>query len=69
MIAEKLNFWDRIFNRKRQEVIEEGKETWTRHYMDSDGETVASKSFVRHFVKYRIIDRVTGSVTIKKKYL
>jgi hypothetical protein len=62
---EKLNLWDRIFNRKRQEIVSEGQETWDYHC----GGVEIGAPFIRYFVKYKIINRVTGSETIEKVYL
>lgn len=64
--SEKLNLWDRFFNRYRQEIIEEGKETWFHHL---DGVKLPYSEYTRSFVKYKITDRLTGSVTIKKVFL
>lgn len=64
MIPEKLNLWDRIFNRYRKEVMEEGNESWTA-YRQFGGNV----RYGRDYVKYKIVDRLTGSVTIKKEYL
>ncbi len=64
MTTEKLNLWDRLFNRYRKEVMEEGNELWTA-YRPFGG----SVRYGRDYVKYKIIDRLTGSVTIKKEYL
>jgi hypothetical protein len=64
MKPEKLNLWDRLFNRYRRIVVDEGREIWTRY----DCMTGYHK-YHRHFVKYKVIDRVTGSEIIEKKYL
>ncbi len=61
---EKLSLWDRIFNRYRKEIAEEGSETWTNYEIPE-----CPRKYTRNFVKYRVIDRVTGSETIEKKYL
>lgn len=59
---EKLNLWDRLFNRYRTEVADRGQAT--RIYSTHPGfETV------HQWVEYRIIDRLTGSVTLKREYL
>lgn len=74
---EKLNLWDRFFNRYRKEIIERGKERWYQYYSDSTfneinnrvGQQVPNSRTIKEFVKYKIIDRLTGSETIKKEYL
>ncbi len=76
MKPEKLNLWDRIFNRYRKEVVERGKEKWFRNYtLSYDNHVfglfgkVPDSDYTREFVIYKIIDRITGSETIEKKYL
>ena len=67
---EKLNLWDRLFNRYKLEVIEEGEDSFTR-YQDV-GEQILKlppKKFYRTFVKYRRIDRLTGSEKLIKEYI
>lgn len=66
---EKLNLWDRIFNRYKKVIIEEGKETWNKYYTNYYGESVIDYSYDKFFVKYKIIDRITGSEEIEKEYL
>lgn len=70
-MTEKLNLWDRIFNRYKRVILEEGMETWYRTYTDYIGVThnLPNSDYVRSFVKYKVIDRVTGSETIEKVYL
>lgn len=63
---EKLNLWDRFFNRYRKIVIEEGKENWYKTY---NGIKIPNSDYSEDFVKYKIIDRLTGSETIKKEFL
>lgn len=64
---ESLSLWDRLFNRARREIIEEGTETWGKqHAPYIEGST---QYFSRDFVKYKIVDRLTGSEKIKKEYL
>lgn len=64
---EKLSLWDRFFNRYRRVVVEEGRETWRRHY--THGPIVPNSEYTRKYVKYKVIDRVTGSETIEMVYL
>lgn len=59
---EKLNLWDRLFNRYRQEVIERETVTWGRY-----GANLFDRE--RQVVYYRVVDRLTGSETIKREYL
>ena len=63
MATEKLNLWDRLFNRKRQTINARGTESWTK--VGWNGKIECS----RDFVEYLITDRVTGSQKIVKKYL
>lgn len=64
---EKLNLWDRIFNRYRKEIFEKGTENWIRCPMGF--KSSFDIKYSRDFIKYKIIHRVTGSETIKKEYL
>ena len=63
---EKLNLWDRIFNRYRRDYLTEGTETW--HYT-IDGMKLPNSSYNRNWVKYMIVDRLTGGETIEKVYI
>ena len=64
---EKLNLWDRFFNRYRKVIIEEGKTTWN-YRSPYNGEKIG-QPFNRNYVKYKIIDRLTGSETIDIDYI
>lgn len=64
---EKLNLWDRLFNRYRKEVIERGHMSIYPHPEDAGGSNLPRR--VRQWVEYRVIDRLTGSVTIRRDYL
>ena len=64
--VEKLGIWDRIFNRYRKEILEETEETWHRTY---EGRKMEGTEFKRKKVKYRVIDRVTGSETISYEFV
>lgn len=67
---ESLSIWDRIFNRYRKEVIKRGEENWTRRkYCPYTGAETSQTPYSRDWVDYKIIDRVTGSETIERKYL
>lgn len=70
---EKLNLWDRFFNRYRKEVIVQNAEPWvrTKHTALSDiGHTAPVQiQYKRDYVDYKIIDRLTGSETIEREYL
>lgn len=61
---EKLNLWDRFFNRYKKTITNRGTENWD-HFNRGVKVTTCS----RDFVEYLIIDRVTGSETIEKVYL
>jgi hypothetical protein len=65
---EKLNLWDRFFNRYRKEIVEQGRESWFRYnpYIPLDQYKIP---YERNFVKYKIIDRITGSESIEMEYL
>lgn len=65
---EKLSLWDRLFNRYRKVVIEEGQESWksNKYGLNID---IYTTYYYRNFVKYAIVDRLTGSVTIELDYL
>ncbi len=63
-MEQKLNIWDRIFNRYRKEIIEQGAENWNK-YCQYTGQTI--RTYSRDFVIYKIIDCVTGSEEIKKE--
>ena len=65
---EKLNLWDRIFNRHRREIVERGHETWRRSWDDNSGFS-KSNEYIREFVIYKVVDRVTGSEEMEKVYL
>ena len=68
---EKLNLWDRFFNRYRKVIVEEGVEDWvkTKWFKFWDGLRKIETPISRKFVKYKIIDRLTGSEEIKLEYL
>ncbi len=65
---EKLNLWDRLFNRYRTEILEEGTENWS-YYPYGMQVSTYKVEYSRRFVKYKRIDRLTGSETIEKEYL
>jgi len=70
--VEKLNLWDRLFNRTRKTIIERGSENWVKYYSNFDlypGEKIPNSGYSRNYVIYKIIDRVTGSESLKKEYL
>lgn len=68
---EKLNLWDRFFNRYRKVIVEEGTEDWvrTKWFKSWDGLRKIETPISRTFVKYKIIDRLTGSEEIELEYL
>jgi len=73
MTPEKLNLFDRFFNRYKKEIIERKCEIWCQKYEGSyfplAGKNIEGSDYKREVVIYKIIDRLTGSETIEKKYL
>ena len=65
-LPEKLSLWDRLFNRYRTTVINEGSENW---FKSLNGVKLKNSDYVRNYVKYKRVDRVTGSEEIYIKYL
>lgn len=67
---EKLNLWDRLFNRYRKEVHDRGT-TINRRFYRKDGVIIpgSESESETKWVEYRVIDRLTGSETIKREYL
>ena len=63
---ERLTLWDRFFNRRRREIMEEIEETWYQTY---EGKKLQGSEYIRKKVKYKVIDRVTGSETIEYRYV
>ena len=63
---ERLRLWDRLFNRRRREIMEEIEETWYQTY---EGKKLQGSEYIRKKVKYKVIDRVTGSETIEYRYV
>lgn len=63
---EKLNLWDRLFNRERREVAARGVEQWVSYRY---GVAISGSEFTRNYVDYRVVDRVTGSERIVREYL
>lgn len=66
--TEKLNLWDRFFNRHRKEIHNRGEEIWNRS-RTLHGVEISSNQYTRCWIEYKVFDRVTGSVTIEKEYL
>lgn len=66
MQPEKLNLWDRFFNRYRKEVHDRGTENWITTY---NGVTIEGSNYSKDWIEYKIIDRVTGGYTIEREYL
>jgi len=62
---EKLNLWDRIFNRYKEIPIEMGNSSWSRAI---DGVILENTKYVRTFVVYHIVGPLTGGYTIDKRY-
>jgi len=61
---EKLNLWDRLFNRYRIEVHSISDETWNTNVYG-----ITTRKYHRDAVTYKKIDRLTGSETLYKEYL
>lgn len=61
---EKINIWDRFFNRYRRVVDNRGLEVWTAHDIYGKG-----FKYKRDYVDYKVIDRLTGNETLERKYL
>jgi hypothetical protein len=66
-LPEKIGWWDRLFNRYRKEIVNEGSEPWIHYPFGTNVDTLKI-SYTRYFIKYKVIDRVTGSETIEKEY-
>lgn len=64
-IPEKLNLWDRLFNRYRRVVHQRGQSFW-QHYLNG---CEIGKEYARPWVEYKVIDRLTGSIKIERDYL
>ncbi len=64
---EKLNLWDRMFNRYRRDIINRGIQGWASR--DMFGCRIEGSQFKREFVDYKITDRVTGSERIEREYI
>jgi hypothetical protein len=61
---EKLNLWDRFFNRYKKTIHTRGEEEW-----QSVKYGVKLYTYDRSFIEYLIIDRLTGSEKIEREYL
>lgn len=61
---EKLNLWDRIFNRYKTIPVEEGSSNW--YHVDYI--TQKQYPYVKSYVIYHKIDRLTGGYKIIKEY-
>lgn len=64
---EKLNLWDRIFNRYRNEFHGKGVEGWHRSCFN--GVKIPGSEYPRDWVEYKKIDRLTGGYTIFREYI
>ncbi len=75
--SEKLNLWDRLFNRYKTIIESRGEETWSKRYPNNQfymvsglvGKEIPNSDFKRQYVIYKKIDRLTGSETLEKTYL
>ena len=61
---EKLNLFDSFFNRYHKEIIGREKNTWIKTY---GGIKIPNSEHSRSYVDYKVIDRLTGSETIKRR--
>jgi hypothetical protein len=70
---EKLNLFDRIFNRHRKEIINRGSEVWETlihtHLSSAGVREPLKTSRQRDYVEYKVVDRLTGSESIEREYL
>ncbi len=66
--VEQISLWDRWFNRYRKVILEQGSEPWI-DYPYGKAHPEYGVRFARNFVKYKVIDRVTGSERIEIEYL
>ena len=62
----KLNLWDRFFNRYREEPLKEIEEKWYKTYQDR---RLEGSEYIRIKLKFKRIDRLTGSETIGYRYI
>jgi hypothetical protein len=67
-LPEKLNLWDRLFNRYKKTIHARGSEQWFKS-CGYTGLRIPGSEFQRNYVEYLIIDRLTGSEKIEKIYL
>lgn len=65
---EKINIWERWFNRYRKEIHNRGSDTW-HMVRRGDGVSIPNSNHNRDWIEYKIIDRVTGSEKIEREYL
>lgn len=62
---EKLNIWDRFFNRYRRTIHSTKLETWSAR--SRNGHELYK--YQREYIDYLVIDRLTGSEKIERVYL
>lgn len=72
--AEKLNLWDRFFNRYKTEIEWQGFRRFVNMYGYFDTGLLANSKIPnsehdRYVIRYKKIDRLTGSETIFEKVL
>lgn len=63
---EKLTMWERLFARYRKEIHARGQQACAYAW---HGTKIAGSEFVRHWIEYKITDRLTGGETIEREYL
>ena len=66
---EKLNLWDRIFNRYKKIIHKRGTEQYLPLWNNRLPDYANLIPISRDYIEYLIIDRLTGSEIIKKEYI
>ena len=65
---EKLNLWDRFFNRYKRIPVREFTENWVRFYPGTYLE-IPNSNYIRRVNVYHSVDRLTGGYEIFREYL
>lgn len=63
---EQLSLWDRWFNRYRETPYKRGSEQWCQRLEDVK---IPGTEYDREYVIYKVVDRLTGSVRLQKRFL
>ena len=69
MQPEKLNLWDRLFNRHRKEYHDRGVETWKTTTTYGGSPIGEPRRYDRNWIEYKIVDRLTGGYVIEREYI